>query len=146
MSAEQLKAFYRRYIDQVWVQHRIDGLEQFFTQDHLDHDLPDDQGRGLDHLRATMGYMQAAFPDERVSIEEMFVDTETLIVRLTFTGTQQGEFFGIPPSGRRVEIGQIHIVRFRDGKMAEHWSRSDDLLMMRQLGAIPEPVATDARG
>ena len=146
MNAEQMKALYRRYIDQVWVQHRFDGLEEFFTPDHIDHDLPDDQGRGIEHLRAVMRYMQAAFPDEHVSIEEMFVDGDALIVRLTFSGTQKGEFFGILPTDRRVEIGQIHIFRFRDGKMAEHWSRSDDLLMMRQLGVVPEPVEASPRG
>ena len=51
---------------------------------------------------------------------------------------RSGEFFGIAPTGRRVQIGQIHIERFRVGKMAEHRSKSDDLLMMRQLGAVPE--------
>jgi hypothetical protein len=40
-----------------------------------------------------------------------------------------------------MEVGQIHILRFRDGKMAEHWSKSDDLLKMRQLGVVPEAPA-----
>lgn len=143
-TADELKALYRRYIEQVWQQRRLDTLPEFFTADHLDHDASPPRQLDAAALHGVMGSMQTAFPDARVAIEELFVDGDTLIVRLTFSGTQQGEFFGIPPTGKRVEVGQIHILRFREGKMAEHWSKSDDLLMLRQLGVVPEAPAPHA--
>jgi predicted ester cyclase len=139
-----MKELYWRYIAEVWDQRRTERLEQFFTPDHLDHDAPPGQGLGIDHLRAVMAYMQSAFPDCSVRIEELYVDGPTLIARITFSGTHRGESFGLAPTGRRVEIGQIHILRFRDGKMAEHWSKSDDLLMLRQPGAVPPQPAPAA--
>ena len=48
---------------------------------------------------------------------------------------------GLPPSGRRYEIAEIHLFRVRDGRVAEHWHEGDFLGMLRQLGALPERVA-----
>lgn len=57
------------------------------------------------------------------------------------TGTQRGEFFGIPASNRSVEVAGVHILRIQDGRIAEHWGVNDDIGLMRQLGVVPEPVA-----
>ena len=55
-----------------------------------------------------------------------------------FSGTHQGEFMGLPPTGKRIEVDAIDIVRIRNGQLAEHWGVFDAMLMMQQLGAIPE--------
>lgn len=55
-------------------------------------------------------------------------------------GTHTGDFFGIPASGRAVEVGGTHVIRIADGRVAEHWGHSDDLGLMRPLGAWPEPA------
>ena len=138
MTPEAMKELYRRYLDEVWTRRRVDALDQFFVPDHVDHDQPPGEGQGIDYLRAIMPYFQMAFPDASVNIDDLYVDGHALISRLTFSGTHRGEFFGIAATGRHVQIRQIHIARFRDGKMAEHWSNSDDLLLMRQLGVLPE--------
>jgi predicted ester cyclase len=56
-------------------------------------------------------------------------------------GTHLGDFFGIPPTGRRVTMSGVHVMQIADGKIAEHWGSNDDLGLIRQLGAIPEPAA-----
>jgi predicted ester cyclase len=61
-----------------------------------------------------------------------------VVVRLTASATHTGEFMGMPPSGRRYTIGEIHIFRVRDGLIVEHWHQFDQLGMMRQLGATPQ--------
>lgn len=71
----------------------------------------------------------------------MLVDGDRVAVRTLFTGIHSGDFFGIPPTGRPVEVSGTHIVRIRDGRIAEHWGNNDDLGLMRQLGAIGEPAA-----
>jgi predicted ester cyclase len=50
----------------------------------------------------------------------------------------RGEFLGIPPTGKRIEVEAIDIVRMRDGQAVEHWGVTDTIAMMQQLGAIPE--------
>jgi predicted ester cyclase len=69
---------------------------------------------------------------------EMLAEGDMVCARVTFSGTHQGEFMGLPPTGKRIEVDAIDIVRIRDGQVAEHWGVFDAMLMMQQLGAIPE--------
>jgi predicted ester cyclase len=62
-------------------------------------------------------------------------------VHATHHGRHTGPLFGIPPTGREVAYGYVHIVRFRDGKAVEHWGVRDDMTLMRQLGVMPERPA-----
>jgi predicted ester cyclase len=71
----------------------------------------------------------------------MVAEGDKVAIQLAFEGTQSGDFFGIPPTGRCVTFSGIHILRIADGKIVEHQGTNDDLSLMRQLGAIPEPAA-----
>ena len=75
----------------------------------------------------------------------MIAEGETVVLRCTLTGTYEGEFMGIPPTGRRIEVNEIHIYRLEGGKAVEHRAGRDDLGALRQLGVIadvvPEPGA-----
>ena len=63
---------------------------------------------------------------------------DKVATRKTFHGTHEGEFMGILPTGQRVSMGLIDIVRIVDGRVVEHWSMGDNLGMMQQLGVIPQ--------
>jgi predicted ester cyclase len=63
--------------------------------------------------------------------------------RLTFQGTHRGEFQGIPPTNKQVAFSSIEIDRVVDGKVQEHWFELDQLGLMRQLGALPEPEQSE---
>jgi steroid delta-isomerase-like uncharacterized protein len=78
-----------------------------------------------------------AFPDSYFTVEDMVAEGEKVATRKTFHGTHEGEFMGIPPSGRAVSMGLIDIVRISDGRVVEHWSMGDTLGLMQQLGVIP---------
>jgi predicted ester cyclase len=71
----------------------------------------------------------------------MIEEGDRVAVRTTFEATHTGDFFGIPPTGRRVSFTGVHIMRYSDGKLIEHWGSNDDLGLMRQLGVVPEPAA-----
>ena len=75
-----------------------------------------------------------AFPDFNWSVEDVFAAGDKVVVRFVFRGTHQGEFMGIPPTGKKVETGGINIVRFENGKSVEDWEDADMLGMMMQLG------------
>jgi predicted ester cyclase len=73
--------------------------------------------------------------------EDILVSGDKAVARVRATGTQQGEFMGIPATGRSVDVQLIDIIRFGDDGLAhEHWGVFDALAMMQQLGAIPAPA------
>jgi len=81
----------------------------------------------------------AAFPDLRMNPEDVIASGDKAVARGKATGTHQGEFMGMPPTGRQVDVQFVDIIRFGDDGLArEHWGVLDQLAMMQQLGAIPE--------
>lgn len=81
---------------------------------------------------------RAAFPDMRMIPEDVLVDGDKVVARVRMTGTHQGEFMGMPPTGKGVDTQLIDIIRFGDDGLAhEHWGVMDAMTMMEQLGAIP---------
>jgi steroid delta-isomerase-like uncharacterized protein len=139
MATDSLKQLYQEYIEAVWHQRDLATMERYFTDDIVDHAAPPGQGPGLAGLRASFAMIQAAFPDWHITVEDMVEEGDKLVTRIAFTGTHRGPFFGIPATGRRIASGGTHTLRYADGKMAEHWSHSDDLGMMQQLGVVQMP-------
>ena len=84
-----------------------------------------------------LDYLFAAFPDAQRAVEEQVADDRTVVTRWTATGTHQGEFMGIPPTGKRVTITGISIHRIASGKIVEEWQQWDSLGVMQQLGVVP---------
>ncbi len=82
---------------------------------------------------------RASFPDIHVAIEDMIAEGDKVVTRITATGTQTGEFMGMPPSGKAIRVEAIGISRIVDGKSVEYWESFDALGLMHQLGAIPTP-------
>ena len=94
---------------------------------------------GLEAWRQFSGPFAEAFPDLRLTVEDVVSEGEKVAARVAFRGTNRGEFQGIPPTGKEVDFTGIAIYRIEGGKIAESWAESDQLGLMRQLGAIPEP-------
>jgi predicted ester cyclase len=84
-----------------------------------------------------------AFPDLRLTVEDIFSSEGMVAARVAFRGTHRGEFQGIPPTGKEVAFSSIEIDRMVDGKVAEHWFEMDLLGLMGQLGAIPDPEQSE---
>jgi len=69
---------------------------------------------------------------------EVLVDGDLLCCRATMSGTQHGEFMGMPPSGKRFEVTGFDLLRVCDGQVTDHWGVMDAMKMMQQLGAMPD--------
>jgi len=80
-----------------------------------------------------------AFPDLRLTVEDIVSEGDMTAARVAFRGTHRGEFQGIPPTDKEVAFTSIEVNRVVDGKVEEHWVELDLLGLMQQLGAIPEP-------
>jgi steroid delta-isomerase-like uncharacterized protein len=138
MTTTAIEVVARRWYEDVLSQGNLAVIDEIFSPDFVEHD-PRNPGQGLDGVRMlVMGY-RSAFPDLRVTVEDMVGDGAKMAVRFTAAGTHQGAFLGIPPTGRAMQVGNIDILGFRGGKISEHWGEGDMLGLLQQLGVIPVP-------
>jgi steroid delta-isomerase-like uncharacterized protein len=107
--------------------------------DFFDHTNPLGMQHGLAGHKAIVRLFRSIFPDLEWRIDDLIAEGDKVVARTTMRGTHRADFFGIPPTGRRVTMQGIHVVRIADGRIIEHWGSNDDLGLMRQLGAIPTP-------
>ncbi len=88
--------------------------------------------------------LRSAFPDLTMTPEEIIAEGDTVAARFVMQGTNTGEFMGMPPTGKRINIAGFDINRFADGKLVEHWGLTDFPKLMQQLGI--EPPAGEGEG
>jgi steroid delta-isomerase-like uncharacterized protein len=141
MSAEENKVVVRRFIDEVFVKGNADAVDKLVTHDFTPHSwgtMPP----GVEPLKQATRRVHAGLTGVSMKIEDMIAEDDKVAVRLTAHGTHQGEFMGLPASGKTYTISETHIFHLRDGKIAEHWRDADMLGMMGQLGALPQPKGT----
>lgn len=139
MSAEQNKAVVRRSIEEIINRRNLSAIDEFFSPDFVEHEeLPPNIPPGREAPRILFGMMLDAFPDFKATIKHLIAEDDLVVLHMTWTGTQEGEFMGMPASGKRMSISVLDIIRIADGKYAEHWGVMDQAAMMQQLGAMPE--------
>ena len=109
------------------------AVDDLVHPSHVDH-APQDGSTGPDGVRQSLQWVRDTFADRRIDIEDLIASGDRVVARVRFSGTQIGELFDTPPSGRQFETEQVHIWRVADGRLAEHWMFRDDLGVMRQLG------------
>jgi steroid delta-isomerase-like uncharacterized protein len=140
MSTEQNKASAHQFIEEVLNQGIMSRINELLAPDFVEHEeLPPGVPRDREGVTLLMTMLRSAFPDFKATIDDMIAEGDKVVVRMTWTGTQQGEFMGMPPSGKPMSIGVIDIFRMEKDKLVEHWGLSDTMSMMEQLGAMPAP-------
>jgi len=136
--SEKNQAVVRRIFEEAWSKGRFDSLDALMTPDFVSHD-PVEPTRGLTQFTEAVRKYRTTFPDLRLDIEEMFSAGERVVARWRATGTQRGPLEGLPPTGRRVVITGISILRFAGERACETFDNWDALGMMQQLGAVTLP-------
>jgi predicted ester cyclase len=139
MSSEDNKALVRRWYEEVFNKKNSAAIDEFFDPTFVDHALPPGLPGDLSGSKQFIGMYLTALPDLYITIEDMIAEGDKVVARLTASGTQQGAFMGIPPTGKHVTVTGIDIIRIAGGKFVEHWLEQDTLGMMQQLGVIPLP-------
>ena len=139
MSAEDNKAPIRRFVEEVQSGNNIDLVDEICSPEFVNHSAPPGIPADREGIKIVTAMFRRAFPDSYFTVEDMVAEGDKVVTRKTFHGTHEGEFMGMPPSGRAVSMGLIDIVRISDGRVVEHWSVGDSLGMMQQLGVIPQP-------
>ena len=130
MSTDENKALVRRFISEIFEQGRFEAVDELCADDFIGHTWGN---ADKDGLRQAIGRVAKALADVHFQIDDMIAEADRVAVRVTARAKAVGEVRGIPPSGRSYEIGEIHIFRFRDGKVVEHWHQYDVPSQMKQL-------------
>ena len=139
MSAEENKAIIRRWIE-AYNERDLEAEAAVLAPGLVVHvSVAPGPLEGLEAWRQFTAPFTEAFPDLRLTIQDIAAEGDTVAARVDFHGTHRGEFQGIPPTGKEVAFSSIEIDRMVDGKVAEHWFEMDLLGLMGQLGALPEP-------
>ncbi len=115
----------------------IETAVESFAVDAVDHDPAPGQAAGREGFKAFFTELTSAFPDAHIEPAHMIADDANVAIAYTLTGTHQGDFNGIAPTGKTIEVRGLQIGRFEDGKIVERWGSSDELGIVQQLGVDP---------
>jgi len=139
MSTEENKALIRRLFEEGLNQNQPGVFDELIAPDFVLYDPPPGIAHDRAGFRQLIETFRNAFPDLQVTFEAEFADGDYVIHRGYGTGTHQGEFQGIPPTGKQFKINFMHIWRVANGKAVENWVQMDMLGLMQQLGVVPTP-------
>jgi predicted ester cyclase len=130
--SETSKELTKRYYAEVLNGRNLDAVADFFADERI-----------VEGIRGGCFRYFTAFPDLHVSVDEMLAEGDKVFVRSTMTGTHDGEYKGIPPTGRHVSAESAEVFRIADGKFVGYWCLTNVAGLMRQL-TEEAPVAAGA--
>ena len=137
--SEENKAIARRFFEQVWNEGNVAAIDELVAANYEDHSLPPGMPSGVEGLKQTIAMYQTAFPDTRMTVDDLFAEGDRVVARWTGRATHTGEMMGIPPTGKPLTVTGIEIYRVAGRKIVEHWGEFDQMGMMQQLGVVPAP-------
>ena len=142
MSAQENKEKARRFLEEGFGQGNLQVLDEVLDADFVCYDPNSESGevRGAETMKQEIAYFRNAVPDLTYTVEDQVAEGEKVVSRYTASGTHQGEFFGVAPTDKPIEMSGIQIDRFDEesGKMVEEWPEYDLLGAMKQMGAVAE--------
>jgi predicted ester cyclase len=139
MGTQENKAITRRFLNEVANGGNIAVLDDLYTPNFVDRSVPPGVPGTTEAAKGFWSMFRAAFPDLRYTLEDEVVEGDKIAQRFTAHGTMRGDFQGMPASGKEATWSEIHIIRFADGKVVEHWGVVDQLGMLAQLGFAQAP-------
>jgi len=112
-------------------------VHEVFAENVVDHDPAPDQGPGPEGFHDFFKTLTSAFPDAHIEPQQLVADDDHVAVAYTLTGTHEGQFHGVEPTNKKIEVRGVQIARFEDAMIVERWGSTDELGILTQLGAAP---------
>ena len=137
MPTEDIKAIVRRFYTTVVAAGQLSTIDSLVGAGYVDHNAGADAGRGPHVVRNHLDAIRSTFPDFRLTIEEMIAEGDLVATRVTGRGTHLGEWVGIRPTGRVVQLRGINQDRVVGGRIVEHWGEADTVGMLVQMDVDP---------
>jgi steroid delta-isomerase-like uncharacterized protein len=132
------KAIARRFLDELWNRENFVAVDQLLASDYDGHSST--EIRGPDGSKKFVSKLRIAFPDFQFKVVDQVAEGDKVATRWKICGTHEGEFQGMPPSGKRIEMTGITIFRIAGGKLIEGWTNEDALGVLQQIQAISMPM------
>lgn len=127
MSLEENRELVRREQEELWNHTgNLDAAEELFATEQAE------------AARQEAAEFRRGFPDVVSTIEDLLAEGDKVVARWRARATHQGEYVGVPPTGKEVAFTGISVYRIEAGKIAESWTVEDELGLMRQIGAVAE--------
>ncbi len=139
MEPEAMRRFAVERVEALFNRGELERVEEFVTEDFVNHEAWPGEDPGYEGFRLRLRRLRDAFPDFRMTVEDVLADGDLVAYRATVTGTHRGELLGMRPTGRSFRVQHMHFLRLRDGRASEHWACRDDLGMLQQLRLLPAP-------
>ena len=138
--SEANKALVRRWFEEVWNQGREETVDELFAADGAGYGLGDADvtTHGPAEFKIFMRNLRGGLPDIHMTLEDILAEGDRVMVRLSLAGTHRGSQLGVAPTGRRVQIAGIVVVRIVSGQIMEGWNSWDQLGLLRQIGAVAD--------
>ena len=137
-----VKAAARLVLEEIFPANDETALVAAVTGDFINHEAPPGTPAGPAGVLRYMNMLTKAFSNQKWTIHRVIAEGDIAVVYCTHSGRHTGEYFGLPATGRDFAYRQMHMIRVRNGKGAEHWVVRDDAALMRQLTG---PAPTDPR-
>lgn len=134
MSSDPKARAVAHLIEEAWHEDDLAVADELLASEFVDHTPGFPTEQGPDAFRDFVRGVKAAFPDCRHPIDDVVVGESAVAVRWRFIGTHEGEFLGVEPTGREVEITGLELFQFEDGLIVESWASPDMLGLLRQVG------------
>jgi steroid delta-isomerase-like uncharacterized protein len=131
------QAMAQRWFGEVVSEGKLEVVDELCSADYVEHDPFPGTSADIDGLKESITIIRSAFPDIEATADEIIVEGDRLAVRSTMRGTHDGDFMGVPASGKKIEVANYDFVRFEGDKAVEHWGVIDSAALMEQIGAVP---------
>lgn len=132
------KAIVRRYIEEIYNKRNLEIAGELVAENYINY-AGFQTVKGVEGLRQFVTMLGTAFPDAHETIEDQVAEGNKEVHRWIIRGTHQGDFLGIPPTGKQVSVTGITVAHIAEGKIAEEWTSADMMGLMQQLGVAPPP-------
>jgi steroid delta-isomerase-like uncharacterized protein len=140
MSGEQNKAIVRRIYKEYLDELDPKAADELLADDVVLHAVRAfGEGSGREELKQGFSAFLSSFAERHTDVEDLIAEEDRVVARHTHHLKHVNEVYGIPPTGQQLSVWGIDIFRFENGQVSEWWIIDDNLGMMQQLGAIPEP-------
>ena len=118
---------------ELWNKGNLAAADELYSPDFVCHFVIGPEWRGVQGIKDVVAQHRRSFPDWNEKVEDIIAEGDKVVIRFTSTGTQEGEFAGIGPTGKKVKISEVAIFRLADGKIVEQWGMPDIHGLLEQL-------------
>jgi steroid delta-isomerase-like uncharacterized protein len=146
-TPDEMKSIFQRFAHEAWDKGNLDVVPETFAPEYHAHSTdPAHDVHGPDGHAEFIADFRGAFPDVAVEMHHLVVEGDLIVAHMSWSGTHQAPYQGMPATGRSISVQVIGINRFVGDKIVEAWGVVDMLGMLQQLGAIPAPAGAAAGG